>query len=114
MQSENVQQIQSGTAYSRPFNGTPKMYKRVAVGVGLYLGLGTYGVYALIRYYFAGDDSVFSLEALSYVGLFLVIYIPWSYRMMLRYDGQLSSGGSWQHREAAVKLVERKEHRRFG
>jgi hypothetical protein len=110
----DTRQDQTETVYSRPFNGTPKLYRRVAVAAGLYLGLGVYLVYALIRYYFAGDGSVFGLEALSCVGLFLLLYIPWSYRMMLRYDGLLSSGSSWRYREARVKLAERKEHRRFG
>ena len=92
--SPDAQQDRDDAVYSRPFNGNPRLYRRVVVAAGLYLGLGVYLVYAFIRYCFAGDSRVFSLEALSYVGLFLLVYIPWSYRMMLRYDGLLTSGST--------------------
>ncbi|QFU75409.1 hypothetical protein EY643_06945 [Halioglobus maricola] len=112
MDSENLGR--QSMVYSREFNGTPKLYLCAAIASGLYLGLGIYLVYACICYYFAGDASVFSFRYLVYLGLFFAIYIPFAYRTMLKYDGLKSSGDSWEQKEARVKLIERKEHRRFG
>lgn len=107
-------QKQQAAVYSREFNGTPKLYLRAAIASGLYLGLGIYLVYASVRYFFAGDASAFSLRGLFYLGLFFAIYIPFAYRTMLKYDGLKSTGRSWVQKEATVKLIERKDHRRFG
>jgi pilus assembly protein TadC len=105
---------QEAAVYSREFSGTPKLYLRVAIASGVYLGLGIFLVYACIRYYFAGDASAFSTRGLLYLGLFLALYIPFAYRTILKYDGISRDGRSWVQKEVTVKLIERKTHRRFG
>lgn len=108
------EQKQEEMVYSREFNGAPKLYLRASIASGLYLGVGIYLVYACIRYYFAGDASAFSLKGLSYLGIFCALYIPFAYRTMLKYDGLKTTGSAWVQKEATVKLIERKDHRRFG
>jgi ABC-type glycerol-3-phosphate transport system permease component len=112
--SESKIQTVDTAVYSREFNGTPARYLLASILTGLYLGISIALGYGLIRYYFLGDASVFSFQLLLYTALFLVVYIPLSYRIMLKYDGLLSSGNKWAHKKANVTLIELKEHRRFG
>jgi len=107
-------QGQCAEVYSREFSGTPGLYLRAAIASGLYLGLAIYLVYGFIRWYFAADASAFSARGLMYLGLFLSLYIPFAYHSMLKYDGMKGSGRTWAQKEVTVKLIERKEHRRFG
>ena len=114
MQPERSAQRIDEVVYSREFAGSPHKYLIASILSCLYLGVSIYLIYALFRFYFAGDASVFSLKALLYVGIFCGIYIPWSYKTIIKYDGIRSSGRGWVEKEASVKLIEKKRHRRFG
>ncbi|MCB1687152.1 MAG: hypothetical protein KDI33_01625 [Halioglobus sp.] len=114
MDSDSKTQAVDAASYSREFNGTPRLYLLASIITGLYLGVSIPLGYGLIRYHFLGDASVFSFQLLLYTALFFVVYIPLSYRIMLKYDGLLSSGTQWAHKKANVTLIEQKEHRRFG
>lgn len=114
MQPEHSGQQIDEAVYSREFSGSPRQYRIASILSGLYLGVSIYLIYALFRFYFAGDASVFNFKALLYVGIFCGIYIPWSYKTILKYDGIRSTGRGWVEKEASVTLIERKRHRRFG
>ena len=87
MQPERSGQPIDEAVYSREFGGSTRQYLMASILSGLYLGVSIYLIYALFRFYFAGDASVFSLKALLYVGIFCGIYIPWSYKTIITYDG---------------------------
>ena len=114
MESDSKIQAVDAASYSREFSGTPRRYLLVSIVTGLYLGFSIPLGYGLIRYHFMGDASTFSFQTLLYIGLFCVLYIPLNYRVILKYDGLLSKGTDWVYKEADVKLIEMKEHRRFG
>lgn len=114
MKTDSSEQDNSEPVYSRAFNGTPRLYWIASILSGLYLGIGIYLTYGLTRYYLAGDEAMFSLKALAYLVIFCALYIPFSYRTMMKTDGMNLSGSGWAQKEAKVTLIERKEHRRFG
>ena len=114
MESDTTKTPQSEPAFSRPFAGKPKHYFWVSVAVSTYLSVGIYLFYALVRYYFAGDADVFTWQVFRYALLFWLLYTAYSYRSMMKYDGAYADPDEWVEKEVTVKLLEPKEHRRFG
>ncbi len=66
------------------------------------------------RYWLIGDASGFELRTISYAVIVWIAYVGVSYRTMMKLDGMLGRGSGWVVNRVKVKLLETRDHRRFG
>lgn len=99
-------------AIASPFNGTPALYRRIAIwgsiGVHLYL----FGGYWAIKTFLAGEtwptDWIPAAIALGSCAWFART----AYRWIMRLDARYGRGGGWLLLPARVKLPWEKQHRK--
>lgn len=100
--------------HTRDFEGGNRRFFWISLAVGVYSSIAVYLIFGITRYLVLGDDSAFNLGVIPYLVGGCVGYGAFSYRTMRNLDGQTDSGTRWVTRRATVKLIETRNHKRFG
>ena len=96
------------------FEGGNRRFFWISLVVGVYSSIAVYLIFAITRYLLLGDNSVFNLGVIPYLVGGCIAYVALSFRTMRDFDGQKDDGTSWVTRRATVKLIETRNHKRFG
>jgi hypothetical protein len=91
---------------NRSFSGNPKLYLKISVYSAIYIFVWLYGGTALIMYLWSGETWLLNWKILLFVVVFTAWYGRYTYRFMMRLDGQYGSGSGWTLNEERVKLPE--------
>lgn len=93
---------------TRQFPGNPALYRRIAVWTTVGMLVWLYGGFALVQYWWLGETWLINWKPALFAVLFALWYGRFSFRWMMRLDGQYGSGAGWELRERVVKLPETK------
>ena len=88
----------------RPFPGTPRFYRRLAVfgslGIHLYLLAGFY----IVKNFVAGEPWPTSWVPIAIGLASMLLFAHFSYRWIMRLDAQYGKGSGWRLEPTMVKL----------
>lgn len=90
------------------FSGNPKLYRRIAIWSTVAMFAWLYGGLALIEILWSGETALTDWKLVLLSLLFALWYGRYSYRWMMRLDGQYGRGSGWSLLETTVKLPEMK------
>jgi len=91
---------------AREFPGNPRLYKRIAIAVAVWLLVWLYGGLVLVQYLWNGETRFLNWKVALFAILFAAWYARYAYRWMMRADSQFGSGSGWVLKECTVKLPE--------
>lgn len=94
------------------FPGNPGLYKKIAVGLTLYINGTLFIVFSAIKYFLHGDTWMFGWKPILLTILFAAWFARVAYRWMMRLDAQYGRGSGWTLERTVVKLPEMKSRRR--
>ena len=92
------------TAHARPFGGTPKDYRRIALWGSLGFHAYLFAGYWAIKNFLAGESWPTSWTPALITIASALLFARFSYRWIMRLDAQYGRGSGWILNPTQVKL----------